>query len=313
MIRSHAILLAAAILAGGSGCGPTTGTSPLGSAMNGAIPVLEETEPETARRWRRWLADHPADRLSEPDPPGIERTPFPGRFEATAYAAPILDATRGPDERHRHPILGPPPDSVPAHRLPVRRAYAEAPERRPPTLGWVDNGLDAYLAEVNGSVALRFPDGESACLDWVRTNERPYTSLGRRLIEEGHAPADSMNLQTIRRLHDRDPGLVESLMLDNDRVVYFRAMPCDDWPEASSGARLVAGRSAAVDPDTIPLGSMILVERADGRRTVLAAVDIGGAIKGRRIDLFIGTGETAMEEAGAIVESVRVWILRPRD
>ncbi|MCP4836317.1 MAG: hypothetical protein GY895_16300 [Phycisphaera sp.] len=308
------MLLALVAMAGlASGCGTAKETASLESAVNEAVPVLERTEPETARRWRAWLERHSIGRLLEAVPPDIEITPFPGHFDATAYAAPVLDATRTPDRTHRHPILGAPSESIAAVDLPTRREYAEFPERRPPVLGWVSNGLDAYLAEVNGSVALRFADGGSACLDWVRTNERPYTSLGRRLVEEGHADADTMTLQTIRRLHDHDSELVEALMLDNDRVVYFREMPCDDWPEAASGARLIAGRAAAVDPETIPLGSIIMLERTDGRRTVLTAVDIGGAIKQRRIDLFIGAGEAALEEAGGIVELVRVWILRPRD
>lgn len=313
MIGTRVLLVLLAMNGLASGCGTARGTSHLESAVNEAVPVLERTEPQTARRWRDWLERHSIDRLLEPVPPDIEITPFPGHFDATAYAAPVLNATRTPDQRHRHPILGAPPETIAAADLPTRREYAEVPERRPPVLGWVANGLDAYLAEVNGSVALRFADGGSACLDWVRTNERPYTSLGRRLIEEGHAESGAMTLQTIRELHDHDPELVETLMLDNDRVVYFREIPCGEWPEAASGAKLIAGRAAAVDPETIPLGSIILLERADGERIVLTAVDIGGAIKKRRIDLFIGAGEAALEKAGGLVEPVRVWILRPRD
>jgi membrane-bound lytic murein transglycosylase len=41
------------------------------------------------------------------------------------------------------------------------------------------------------------------------------------------------------------------------------------------------------------------------------AIDTGGAIIGRRIDLFLGTGSDAMTEAGDVVESVRIRILRP--
>lgn len=292
-----------------AGCGPAS--SPFEESLEDALTVLDRSEPMTADDWRRWLLVHPSSRLLAPDPPDIESTPIPGRFDATAYAAAILPAMRYRDADHRHSILGPPPEETPASSLPTRREHRAAPHRSPAPLGWIADGLDAYLAEVNGSVALRFPDGERACLDWVRTNERPYTSLGRRLIDEGHAEADGLTLQTIRDLHGRDPALVESLMLDNDRMVYFRKIPCDQWPEASTGVRLVPRHAAAVDPDVIPLGSVIVVERSDGTRMVAMAIDTGGAIIGRRIDLFLGTGSGAMAEAGDVVESVGIRILRP--
>ena len=280
-------------------------------SMIDSISLLEESDPRTAARWRSWQVGHPFRDLLEPDPPGIDLIEIPGRFEATAYAAPILDAVETRDDFHRHPIMAAPSDSIPSSELPTRGQYAADPTLRPPIIGWVADGLDAYLAEVNGSVGLRLPDDSLACLDWVRTNERPYTSLGRRLIEEGHADLDELTLQTIRDLHRADPELVESLMLDNDRVVYFRRIPCDRWPEASTGVRLVAGHSVAVDPETIPLGSLLQILRPDGERMIAMAVDTGGAIKGRRLDLFLGSGPDAVTEAGGIVESVRVWILAP--
>lgn len=44
------------------------------------------------------------------------------------------------------------------------------------------------------------------------------------------------------------------------------------------------GRTIAVDPDVIPLGSTVLI---DGKEYV--AEDTGGAIKGNIIDMFVGT------------------------
>lgn len=43
-------------------------------------------------------------------------------------------------------------------------------------------------------------------------------------------------------------------------------------------------RTIAVDPDVIPLGSTVLI---NGKEYI--AEDIGGAIKGNVIDLFVGT------------------------
>lgn len=323
MSRSRIAACAAAVTLV-AGCGtappPTIGTLPpnhaIGEAIDEAIPVLARTEPASAERWRAWRARHPRPEVR--DLRGDDRHPMsltlvPGVFRATAYAAPILDAVREEDALHRWPILSAPDDSVSADALPTRRDLVEHPDRRPPALGWVGDALDAYLAEVNGSVALRFPDGEWLGLGWARTNERAYTSLGRRLVEEGLADAATIDLAVIRDRHDVDPATVQRLMLDNDRVVFFEPVAADRWPRASTGARLIPRHAAAVDPEVIPLGSVLVVE-GDGVGPLLAvAVDIGGAIKGRRIDLHLGAGDDAIAEAGGFIRDLTVSILEPAD
>lgn len=52
----------------------------------------------------------------------------------------------------------------------------------------------------------------------------------------------------------------------------------------ASGTVPEKGRTIAVDPDVIPLGSEVMI---DGQ--VYIAEDTGGAIKGKKLDLFVGT------------------------
>jgi 3D (Asp-Asp-Asp) domain-containing protein len=53
-------------------------------------------------------------------------------------------------------------------------------------------------------------------------------------------------------------------------------------------------RVIAVDPSVIPLGSIVEIE-ANGRVFTAKAMDIGVAIKGRKIDLLIGSISEAYE------------------
>lgn len=53
---------------------------------------------------------------------------------------------------------------------------------------------------------------------------------------------------------------------------------------------MTAGRTIAVDPRVIPLGNKV---RMNGKEYV--AEDTGGAIKGKRIDLFIDSHSEAMK------------------
>lgn len=57
-----------------------------------------------------------------------------------------------------------------------------------------------------------------------------------------------------------------------------------------TGTKATAGRTVAVDPSVIPLGSEVYI---NGQEYV--AEDIGGAIKGNRIDIFFPTHAAALE------------------
>lgn len=57
----------------------------------------------------------------------------------------------------------------------------------------------------------------------------------------------------------------------------------------------IDGRTViAVDPDVIPLGTSITVRLADGTTIEGRALDTGGAIKGRKIDVLMSTHKKAM-------------------
>ena len=52
----------------------------------------------------------------------------------------------------------------------------------------------------------------------------------------------------------------------------------------ASGTVPEIGRTIAVDPDVIPLGSEAMIDEH-----IYVAEDTGGAIKGNKIDMFVGT------------------------
>lgn len=53
-------------------------------------------------------------------------------------------------------------------------------------------------------------------------------------------------------------------------------------------------RIVAVDPNVIPLGSLLEID-VNGRKITAKAEDTGGAIKGNRIDLLVGSETEALE------------------
>ena len=73
-----------------------------------------------------------------------------------------------------------------------------------------------------------------------------------------------------------------------------------------TGTKAQEGRTVAVDPDVIPLGSTVII---DGQEYV--AEDVGGAIKGNRLDIFKSSHDEALQ-AGILQAEVyigrREWI-----
>ena len=238
--------------------------------------------------------------------------PLTTPFRMTAYAAPVMHAKKHSRGSFIHPIRGLPEGVESDETLPPR-SQINASYGTAGVIGWAENGLDAYLAEVNGSVKLQFGDGTTACLGWVRTNDLPYKSLGKMLAHDGHINSEAITLQAIRELYLHNPEIVHAYMLRNDRAVFFEQINCNAWPRASSGIALIPKTSVAVDPELIPLGSVLMIEGrySNGThfRLPVAAVDIGGAIKGPRLDLYIGDGDAALKFAGEQNQIVNVSIL----
>jgi membrane-bound lytic murein transglycosylase A len=104
----------------------------------------------------------------------------------------------------------------------------------------------------------------------------------------------------------------------NPSVVFFQELPLGDpalGPRGAQGIALTPGRSIAVDPAYIPLGSPVYLATSGDttlQRLVLAQ-DTGGAISGApRADFFCGTGDAAATMAGTLRAQARLWLLWPR-
>jgi 3D (Asp-Asp-Asp) domain-containing protein len=78
-----------------------------------------------------------------------------------------------------------------------------------------------------------------------------------------------------------------------------------------SGTKAVAGRTVAVDPDTIPLGSKLFIKfplkykYLDG---YYIAEDTGNEVKDDIIDIFLGEYDPVVDNFGA--QQVKVYVLR---
>ena len=66
-----------------------------------------------------------------------------------------------------------------------RAATREAPGLAGHEIVWIDNALDAFLLEVQGSGRVQLTTGETIRLQYDDQNGHPYRSIGSYLADQG--------------------------------------------------------------------------------------------------------------------------------
>jgi membrane-bound lytic murein transglycosylase A len=188
------------------------------------------------------------------------------------------------------------------------------------TLLYVDDAVELFFLQVQGSGRVRLADGSMVRLNYGDQNGHPYQSIGKALIERGELKLEEASMQGIQAWARANPARLEALLNVNPSYVFFREMPnSPDGPLGALGVPLTAERSIAVDPRSVPLGAPVFLattrpNSATPMNRLVMAQDTGGAIKGAvRADFFWGFGKEAGEQAGRMKQSGRMWVLLPTE
>ncbi|HVN84885.1 MAG TPA: MltA domain-containing protein [Candidatus Binatia bacterium] len=255
----------------------------------------------------------------------------------TGYYEPELPARRRRSERFRYPIYELPDDLVTVDLTPFcasctpKRAvgrvrdgelvpyYTRAEIDRGAlgehgsVLAWLDDPVEAFFLHVQGSARLHFDDGVHMEVSYNGSNGRPYTSLGRVLVETGKLALADVSLSSLKTYLRDHPDERDELMQRNERCIFFRTVPVG--PVGSLGQPLTAGRSIAADARVYPPGALVLLKSADSAVASRLALlqDAGVAISGdHRLDFFCGTGESAAAAAGGMQAGGELYFVLPK-
>jgi membrane-bound lytic murein transglycosylase A len=161
-------------------------------------------------------------------------------------------------------------------------------------------------------------DGTVIRLGYADQNDQPYRSIGRYLVTQGELTVEQAGIAGIRAWLAAHPDRLNEVLDANPSVVFFQELPLGDpalGPRGAQGVPLSAGRSIAVDPVYIPLGTPVYLASSgsENLNRLVVAQDTGGAITGApRADLFCGAGEAAASLAGSLRAQARMWLLWPR-
>lgn len=189
-------------------------------------------------------------------------------------------------------------------------------------LVWVDDPVEAFFLEVQGSGRVRIAEtGETVRIAFADQNGHPYKVIGRWLVEQDELPADGVSAQSIKAWIAANPARRQELLNVNPSYIFFREERLPDssvGPKGALGVPLSPARSVAVDPAFVPLGAPLFLSTthpADGApvQRLMLAQDTGGAIRGPvRADFFFGFGGDAADHAGRMKQSGSVWVLLPK-
>ena len=185
---------------------------------------------------------------------------------------------------------------------------------------WLQDPIEAFFLEIQGSGRVALPDGQVTRVNYAGQNGRGYVAIGKVLIDRGELTREEVSLQTIRAWLVAHPRQAQEVMERNPSYVFFKevSIPSEEGPPGAMEVPLTPGRSIAVDRKYVTLGSPVFINttnaitRAPIQR-LFVAQDTGGAIKGPvRADLFLGWGPEAAELAGRMKQSGTAFILLPR-
>jgi membrane-bound lytic murein transglycosylase A len=261
----------------------------------------------------------------------------------TGYYEPKLYGSRVKTARFRYPLYAPPDDLLTielgdmypqlkdlrlrgrllGNRVVPYYSRGEIDSGKAPLQGrelfWVDNAVDLFFLQIQGSGRIELPDGTLVKVGYAEQNGHPYTSIGTKLVAMGAFKLEESSMQNIKLWAQKNPTRLAGLLEQNPSYVFFRELPNDlPAPLGALGVPLTNEYSLAVDTRTIPLGAPVFLattypNTAEPLNRLMLAQDTGGAIRGAvRGDFFWGFGERAGNQAGRMKQIGQMWVLFPK-
>lgn len=186
-------------------------------------------------------------------------------------------------------------------------------------IAWVDDPVDAFFLQIQGSGRISLPDGSFMRVGFADQNGYKYRAIGNWLVKNSELKAHELSMQNIRAWAKKNPAKVRDALAQNPSFVFFeeRTGHPELGPLGAQGVPLTPLASVAVDPKHWLLGTPLMLEVHQTRPALdfvrpVVAQDTGGAIKGLiRVDYFWGFGDEAGREAGRQRSDASLWVLVP--
>ncbi len=252
----------------------------------------------------------------------------------TGYYTPIFNGSFTRTDRFRYPLYKAPSDLVKNSKgeilgrrgpdgnitpYPARREIESSGMLKGTELVWLSDPFEVYIAHVQGSAKIKFPNGNLITVGYAANNGQDYKGISEALVNEGKIPADQISLAAMIDYFKKNPSQVDTYVNNNPRFVFFRQD--EGEPMGSLNEPVIAKRSIATDKSIFPRASLTFISTnlpklengAVVKRTYDGFAldqDTGGAIRAPgRCDVYMGQGDTAGQLAGQVRQEGRLYYL----
>jgi len=245
----------------------------------------------------------------------------------TGYYETEFDGSRYPSDEYKVPLYRPPAKLVGHSKIfgNLDRNEIEdgAIAGRGLEICYVKDPVDAFFAQIQGSARIKLENGKLLRLNYIASNGKPYTPVGRYLIDRGIVTKEDMSMDRIRDWMEANPEEGKELRRKNRSFVFFQEtdLTAQDECIGAQGVPLTAGRSIAVDKRLHVYGTPFWIEAElpiksevpeTPFRRLMVAQDTGSAIVGpARADIYFGHGEDVAHIAGRIKQHGNFYMLLP--
>lgn len=264
----------------------------------------------------------------------------------TGYYAPVLKGSFVKTERFNAPIYPVPKDmiTVDLKKFPTAnsvrdivgkveanslvpyytREQIEKGALKEKPIMYLDNKVELFLLGVQGSGIVEI-EGKKYYVGYAGKNGRPYTSIGKVILEEGLIESSKLNMQTIKKLLNSDEKLRDRILNKNESYVFFKINK-KEGIFGNINLPLTSKESVAMDSELIPRGALCYIKteipkKLNGYEVVdkkerepfekfFMIQDTGGAIRGGgRVDVYFGEGDEGLFYAGQTASKGEVYLL----
>ncbi|HMU41100.1 MAG TPA: MltA domain-containing protein [Pseudomonadota bacterium] len=246
-----------------------------------------------------------------------------GKARVTAYYHPVVRGSVTAKPPFLVPLYRRPSDEVFVHKT-TEEILSGALSERGLELVYVDSLATALHVHIEGSVTVALEDGREINLTTDGHNGHAYQNPLRLLVQDKVIPSDFQAAPAHSRTHAfvlAHPDILRKYWSKNPHFVFFKETPLRG---TGKFGELVAGRSIAIDPRHVPMGSVLLLRTSvstmgqdahTSHKTItrlVLAQDTGAAIVGpKRVDLFLGSGDDARFAAAHTNQLGDLWLVMP--
>ena len=246
----------------------------------------------------------------------------------TGYYEPIVEGSRFPSDKYKVPLYRIPSKFAGQSKVFAQYDRTEIEDGALAGKGleicWVENPVDAFFAQIQGSTRVRLDTGKMLRLNYIASNGHPYTPVGRFLIDQGIVTREEMSMDKIRAFMEANPDEGKELRRKNRSFVFFTETSLQEHEECigAQGVPLTPLRSLAVDKKMHVYGTPIWIDAKlpiesetpeTPFRKLLIAQDTGSAIVGpARADIYFGAGHDVASIAGRIKQPGQFVMLVPQ-